>query len=297
VKKVFLVISILFCNLLLATENSLKIRWFGTTCFAISDSKSTLFFDPYLSRPSFWDLIFFKGLVVNENEVLYWLKKIDSPIKGLFVSHTHFDHVLDLGFVAKNTNAPIFGSLSAHRVASQYNLEQSKMNIIRDNSMVEIGDFKVTALKGKHPPHLFGSTFATGQINEPLVSPASFYYYKMDQVYSFYIEHPMGRILFHPSGHLSIDQSFFKKRQVDLLILGMANRQTTKELWDGLIGPSGALKVIPGHHDQLLSPLRSGFRPEYFVDVAGFKEGLKKINSEVKIKGLSYGAPYLLRND
>ena len=55
-------------------------------------------------------MLFARNLHSNKAYVDKWLSKIDKNlIKGIFINHAHYDHVLDLNVSQQLTNAKVYG--------------------------------------------------------------------------------------------------------------------------------------------------------------------------------------------
>jgi len=291
-------ITLLFLSLLSfnlsAKESSLKVTWFGSTCLNISDGKSSLFFDPFLSRPSLFKVVSFQRLKSDTALINKWLSKLGkNKTQGIFISHTHYDHVLDLVSVQKREKAKVYGSHSVFNILKGAGLEKDYKKIVVGD-VVKVGEFKVTILTAVHPNHFFSYILASGSIKKPLSATARANQYKVGSSYNFLIEHPKGKILFHPSGGVLEGFDFSSLGKVDLLVQGIAKRKSTKELHDKIIKPTESNLVIPVHYDDFFEPLEDGVQEGLSVDLSEFKEELVKLRPGLKVKELSFGEAFQL---
>lgn len=295
-KKLILVIIIFLSSVspAMGNERGLSVSWFGTSCLNISDGKSAIFFDPFITRPSLFQIVTFQKLKSDNQLIDSWLGKLtNNNIKGLFVSHTHYDHALDLVSIQKKTKAPVYGSTSVLNILKGAKLEES-FNKISSGDVVVIGDFKITIFKGIHPPHFFSFTLASGIIERPLKPGATAIEYKLGEVFSYLIEHPKGRVFFHPSGILSEGIDFKKIGKVDLLIQGIAKRESTTILLEGVINPLNPKLVIPVHYDDFFEPLSAGIKELMTIDLDEFKKTVLKERPTQKLALPKFGVELLL---
>lgn len=72
----------------------MKITYYGHSCFSVEVGGKHLLFDPFISGNELA-----KDVDINAIEADY-----------IFVSHGHFDHILDVEIIAKRTGATVFGS-------------------------------------------------------------------------------------------------------------------------------------------------------------------------------------------
>jgi L-ascorbate metabolism protein UlaG (beta-lactamase superfamily) len=111
---------------------------------------------------------------------------------GVFSSHTHFDHAVDVAQVAKITNATVYGGPSLERVVKNH-WSDVRFRDSPDDAAIHLGAFTVHTLKRQHGP-IFGSwKFQHGDV--PADFTSKFYEYREGETWSFYVEHPAGNIL------------------------------------------------------------------------------------------------------
>ena len=88
-----------------ATSGGVRIQWLGTAGFAIEHDGFVLLIDPYLTRASLATC-----LTTALQPALARLARVLPRADAIVLSHTHFDHALDVPALAKQTGAPVFGS-------------------------------------------------------------------------------------------------------------------------------------------------------------------------------------------
>lgn len=287
--NILVIVFLCFSSLSWGADNRLKLTWFGTTCLNISDGKNALFFDPFITRPSLFQLATFQRLTSDEKLIDSWLGRLkNNKIEALFASHTHYDHALDLVSLQKRTKAKVYGGASVLNILKGAKLEAHFQNTSHGD-VIKVGDFKITVYSGIHPPHLFSMTLASGIIDKPLMRGATALEYKLGEVFSYLIEHPKGRILFHPAGQV-LDAAELKKiGKLDLLIQGIAKRVSTKDLLDKLIVPLDPKLVIPVHYDDFLEPLNDGIQEMLTMNLDEFVKTVMKARPSQKIGLPKYG--------
>jgi len=293
-KKVTLICLLTFYSYSLqADQTTLKVTWFGSACVAISDGTNSILFDPFFTRPSLWEVVSFQGLRSNPKTVKKWLSKIDiKQISALVVSHSHYDHVLDLVEVSKMTGAKVYGSGSTRNIALGGGVLESQIRVLKKNKSFKIGAFEIEVRSGEHPPHFWGLTLASGKIKKPLKPGASAYAFKKDKDFTFLIKHPSGNVLYHPGGNSVLTTKDLNGFKADLVILGVANRSSTKKLMERAVAPVEAKTIVPVHFDNIFKPLSNPFKNLPGVDMKEFYKSVETFDPSLKVKTLKLGETY-----
>src|SRR5271168_5344909 len=78
-------------------SDTVVIRWLGNANFEFAYKGKVYLFDAYFDRTPRSHRLGFKAADVSQAE-------------AIFVSHAHFDHISDIGPVARQTGAPVIGA-------------------------------------------------------------------------------------------------------------------------------------------------------------------------------------------
>ena len=97
-------------------QAQLSAQFFGVSTVSVSDGEHTVMTDGFFSRPDYIRLVL--GVSPNEDRINRALAagKITS-LDALLVAHSHHDHAMDAGVVAKKTGAIVIGTRSAANIA------------------------------------------------------------------------------------------------------------------------------------------------------------------------------------
>ena len=173
----------------------IKVTFFGTSSLLFDDGKAQILIDGFFSRPNMLQVGFGK-IKTNTKRVENTLAKAKiDRLKGVFVCHSHYDHVLDAPFIAKKTNAILYGSNSTIQTGIGANLPLENMHEFFANESITIGDFTIKVLASKHTPpfRVLGKTNATDpnrpNIDKPLAQPTKVDNYIEGGTFDFYITH------------------------------------------------------------------------------------------------------------
>src|ERR1700693_188175 len=89
-----------------STSDTVVVRWLGNANFEFAYKGKVYLFDAYFDRTPRSHDIGFKAADVSKAE-------------AIFVSHAHFDHISDIGPVARQTGAPVIGAPLTAEIAKK----------------------------------------------------------------------------------------------------------------------------------------------------------------------------------
>lgn len=114
----------------------MKVSWYGTASFAISDGKTRILFDPYL-RP---------------NKKLPEIRMDDfSGSDAILLTHGHIDHTMDVPKVMRTyKNLPIYCTKTPTETLKKFGIPGERINTIAPDDIITIGDFKIRVIRSKH---------------------------------------------------------------------------------------------------------------------------------------------------
>ena len=113
-----------------------QIKWLGTACFEIRmESQKSIVIDPYVddsvSVPFTWDQV--------------------EGCDYIFLTHGHYDHVLDVGKLTNRFNPEIFCSREvADALIEHQGIEPERFAYVTAGDVVERGDMRAEIVNGVH---------------------------------------------------------------------------------------------------------------------------------------------------
>ena len=93
------------------SHNLIQIRWLGVAGIELRTADQTLVIDPYLTRVPFWRVAF-RRLRTDHALVAQHIPRCDFVL----VTHSHFDHLMDVPAVVHHTGALALGSVNTCRL-------------------------------------------------------------------------------------------------------------------------------------------------------------------------------------
>ncbi len=271
-----------------ASKDSVFVYWMGTAGLYIFDGETGFYIDPFVSRYGILKVGLGFSLEPQINTILEWIETTGgSHAKAVLASHSHYDHVMDAPYFARQTGALMVGSNSTGYVCRGAGLPEQQIKIISDRDTIAIGNFEITFIKSLHSPALFGRIPWPGEIKVPLVPPASASSYREGGSYAIYVRHPKGSFLHYGSAGIMPD--IFKGVSADVVFLSLGGRKDTESLVKHVIEPTGAKRVIPIHFDNFFNPLNKELSPLIGIDMAEFWETMSDASRPYETKTLPIG--------
>ncbi len=237
----------------------MKVTSFGTTTLLFDDGRDQVLFDAHFTRPSFLKWKFGRLSTYEELiDSLISLHKIDR-LRAVFVSHSHYDHVMDAPFVANRTGAVIYGSSSTVNVGKGGGVPGDRLVRFEHGKTYAAGDFRITVIRSVHSKLTFIQPKDLGKdIEKPLVQPARAAEYTEGGSYDFLVEHGDRRYLIRPSFNYIEGQ--LDGIRADVLFLGTAgfgaaDAAMKEKFFSETVEKVGPSLVIPIHWDYFMRPL------------------------------------------
>ena len=235
-----------------------SMTFFGTTTWLLDDGETQLLLDAHLTRPSVLRVLLGK-LKTNAEFVDEVLQRFPMDrLKAIFVSHTHYDHVLDAAYIAQKTGAEF-----------------------EPNQPVRIGAFEITALPSIHSKPTAINNDLGVVIERPFTQPARMRDYAEGGSYDFYIRHGEKTLLVRPS--CNYIEGSLKDVRADTLLLGISGLGKEDEAFHDafyreMVGYVQPKRVIPVHWDNFFAPLRAPlpYQMRFVDDIAGDMAYLKE---------------------
>jgi L-ascorbate metabolism protein UlaG (beta-lactamase superfamily) len=138
---------------------AVRLTYLGTAGWEITDGRTVVLVDPYLSRlrrvipndtvdPADNRPLFDNAAIARSDEAA-----IDAHIKRadvVLITHTHYDHVLDAPYIAMKTGATIVGTESTYHFARAQGVPADKIIVVRGGEDYVFGGLSVRVIPSLH---------------------------------------------------------------------------------------------------------------------------------------------------
>jgi L-ascorbate metabolism protein UlaG (beta-lactamase superfamily) len=240
-------------------DGAVTVTFLGTTTLLFDDGETQVLIDGFFSRPSL--LTVARGKIETDTKVADAAMKragIDR-LKAVFVAHSHYDHALDVAYVARKTKAKLYGSASTLNVGRGGEVGEEQLALFEPKKEVTVGRFTVVVLESKHTPALKGVNDDLGEvIDKPLKQPAAARDYKEGGSFDFLVKHGKLVALVKPSTNHVVGA--LDEVRADVLFLGTAtlgvqSDEFRKTYYEQTVSKVRPKLVIPIHWDNFFTPL------------------------------------------
>ncbi len=281
--------------------DALAVTWLGVTTVLIDDGETQLLIDGFFSRPSLVDGLLGRPVANDAAIINFALYEFGiDRLAAIIPVHSHFDHAMDVGAVAKRTNASVVGSESTANIARGAGIPEEQLVVFDHGGTLEFGQFTVRLLESRHGPVGWrGSVPLPGTIDEPLEFPAPIQAMRMGKAWTIVVEHPLGTTVVQ--GSAGYVEGALANVEADLVLLcsfGLSSlgRDYAERYWQEIVTATGAKAVMPMHFDDFTRPFGEVVPfPRVLDDVetaAGWFESFRETwDTEVQLYKPVFGRP------
>ncbi|MGI9426951.1 MAG: MBL fold metallo-hydrolase [Hyphomicrobiaceae bacterium] len=153
-------------NSLIKPRPPLSLTHFGAAGWSITDGRTTVLLDPYLSR------IRFKGRkygphdateVAGDTRAIFTMneaptfdtKTVDARVPQadyILLSHSHFNHCMDVPYIAKKTGGTVIGTESTASVAQNGGVTEEQTIVVKGGEDLAFEELSLKVIPSLHSP-------------------------------------------------------------------------------------------------------------------------------------------------
>lgn len=244
---------------------AVRVTFLGITSLLFDDGDTQLLIDACYSRPDTTQVL--RGKLETDPKVVdaVLTKAKVERLKAVFVAHSHYDHALDVAYVAKKTGAVLHGSESTLNLGRGGDVEDKQLSLFKPGKEVKVGQFAVTVFKSKHSPAIKLINDDLGEtIDKPLKQPARVRDYKEGGSFDFLIRRGDHAVLVTPSTNAV--EGELEKVRADVVFLGTGtlgnqNKKFRDFYYEQTVGTVKPKLVVGIHWDNFFQPLSDKLEP------------------------------------
>ena len=249
----------------------MELTWLGTAGFRIKIGPTTILIDPYLTRNE----------TARPEQPLNPSDIDDGDL--IFISHGHFDHILDVPEIVSRTKARVYCGAGIDDTLTQKGVKADWIRCVKtDGEEFEFNGLKGQALFSRHVKfdrRLLVKTLARINVRIPRYLPL-LRDYPEGQVLSWRFEIE-GKVLHHfgSAGATPEELERLGSQPTDILLVPLQGHTHIVQIALDYVKALQPKMVIPHHQDNFFPPISS------MVDVQPFVDGVQHIapDSEVHV--------------
>ena len=241
----------------LPANGQVKVTFFGVSTLLFDDGETQLLIDGFFTRPPFLKLMtselstdtaLIDGLVSQ-----YKMNKV----KGIFATHSHYDHAFDVAYATKKMNATLYGSVSTLNIGRGGGLRENQLYLTKPYEEIQLGKFIVQIIPSKHsePSSLKDSGLV---IKEPKRQPAKMKDYPEGGTFDFFVKYNGHQVYIKPSPNFI--EGALDTIKAEVCFLGIGTIGTKEPAWQNkyyeqTIGKLKPKILVPLHWDDFTKPI------------------------------------------
>ena len=241
------------------SSQAVTATWLGTTSILFDDGETQLLIDGAFTKLHPLQVLTFRPVRSDIATINFALSTFAMDrLAAIIPVHSHFDHAMDIGYVANRTSAVVLGSESTANIVRGAAVPVAQYQILADGESREFGAFRIRMVASQHAPINAGKAeYFAGVIERPLEQPAPVSAWKTGVAWSIFIEHPRGTTLVQGSGGFIEGKLANQDADIVMLGIGAINRlgkDYVRKLWVETVEATHASRVIAIHHDDYTKP-------------------------------------------
>ena len=236
----------------------MKLKWLGTAGFEFKTGNHVFLVDPFVSRN-------------QKSSPKQDIKPSDiTNASQIFISHSHFDHILDVPQIAMQANADIYCSDVAANLLKKHKVDKQQIKpFLIDKKKIAFQNYTAQAFFSEHikfDKKLIFSLIFKKNIRLFKYFPL-FQRFPCGQVLSwrFFIEDKIVQF-FGSAGSSLKELKKIGDKPIDILLLPLQGHSNICQIGLSYVKYLKPKIVIPHHHDDFFPPISKTINIKPFVD-------------------------------
>ncbi|WP_418960455.1 MBL fold metallo-hydrolase [Streptomyces tritici] len=275
--------------------DSATLRWLGTSGWRIDVRGRGVLFDPYITR--FPTGLFDPQGTFDPATELTCDEELVARHAGrpelILVSHTHWDHVNDVPYLAKSTGARIVGTETTYHVLRSLGVDKAQISVVKGGEVLDFDGFTVEVVPSRHSRNAKWSYFAPGTLNAPpSPAPRTISDLPEGDTLAFQLSVAGGPSMFL-MGASDFDERAAAGLRPDVLMGAVQSSKATYRYVPRLLGALGRpATVVPVHWDHFERPLTGAPLRDSGMDLDGFVAEVRRCSPTSRVVVPDYTTLY-----
>ncbi|MEI5103036.1 MBL fold metallo-hydrolase [Streptomyces sp. PmtG] len=243
-----------------AAADCVAYRWLGTAGWRIDlrrePKPATVLVDPYLTRfdTGLFSGAFDPGTRLRTDKAL--VRRHAGTPEVICVTHTHWDHLNDVPYLARSTGARVIGTESTYHVLRAFGVDAGRISVVKGGEVLDFDGYVIEVASSRHSRNGGYSYFAPGTLHAPPASaPRTVSDLPEGDTLAFKVTPDGGpSALF--MGASDFDERSFAGLRPDVAMVAVASSASTYRYVPRLLDALGHPGVlVPVHWDDFEKPL------------------------------------------
>jgi L-ascorbate metabolism protein UlaG (beta-lactamase superfamily) len=239
------------------TNGQVKVTFFGVSTLLFDDGETQFLIDGFFTRPPFLKLL--TSEISTDTTLIDGLisqYKMDR-VKGIFPTHSHYDHAFDVAYTTRKMHATLYGSASSLNIGRGGGLKEEQLHLTKPYEEIQLGKFTVQIIPSIHsaPSSLKDSGVV---IKEPKRQPAKMKDYPEGGTFDFLVKYNGHQVYIKPSPNFI--EGALDTTRAEVCFLGIGTISKKEPAWQNqyykqTVGKLKPKLLVPLHWDDFTKPV------------------------------------------
>jgi L-ascorbate metabolism protein UlaG (beta-lactamase superfamily) len=275
---------------IISPRDSIRVTYLGVNGFQFETDGHTLLVDPYFTRVGLWAGALNERIDSNLNRVSEGLRHVRPRVDAILVTHSHFDHLLDVPEIMRRRRGRLLAGPTAIRLVESVGISPNECEVVKPGNVLKIGPFTVRVLSAQHD-RLFGKVPFPGKSTSPS-KPIKASDWVVGEPLAFVIE-AAGKRIYIDSGGVPGEPPDARIRHVDLAILGVA-LPDSRDRFAETVRQLKPRYILPSHQDDMFASMNRRVVFGKMTNFPALLRDTRKENLPGRLILLDYFKPWTL---